>query len=88
MSALVGGGPQVNAFEQVYGLGHHTSLPGGSCTVMTKLNETEDVRGTLYSEVPYPGEGQVGGSLFGELQCIIGNGHMGPCCEQTDRHDW
>ena len=28
-----------------------------------------------------------GGSLYGELQCIMGNGHMGPTpsCEQTDR---
>ena len=38
-------------------------------------------RGSLYNRVPCPG---AGGSLHSEVQCIMGNGHMGPPCEQRD----
>ena len=29
---------------------------------------------------------RAGESLYGEVQCIMGNGHTP--CEQTDTHDW
>ena len=34
--------------------------------------------GFLYSELLCPGTGPRKGSLYGEVQCIMGNGHMGP----------
>ena len=43
--------------------------------------------GGLYSEVPCPKEARAGrGVLYGEVQCIMGDGHMGPP-PPTDRHD-
>ena len=45
---------------------------GGPCTVMSKLNKFEHVRW---------------GYLGTEVQCIMGNGHMGPPLNRhTDRH--
>ena len=32
-----------------------------------------------------PDASPVHGGLYGDVQCIIGNGRMGPC-EQTDAH--
>ena len=29
-----------------------------------------------------------GGSLYGEVHCIVGNGHIGRPPEQTDKRDW
>ena len=37
-------------------------------------------------QVPCP-QGVGIGSLYSEVQCIMGNGHMGPVDRQTDRHD-
>ena len=37
---------------------------GGRHTVKSKLNKFEHIRGGM-------------GSLYGEVQCIMGNGHMG-----------
>ena len=45
----------------------------GSCTARSKLNKFEHVQGSLF--------------LYGEVQCIMGNGHMGndpSPSEQTD----
>ena len=58
---------------------------GGPCAVRSQP------RGSLYSEVPCPERGGGGVlrlemSLFGGMQCIMGNSHMGPTW--TDRHDW
>ena len=37
----------------------------------------------MYSEVSCPG-GQARGSLYGEVQCNMANGHIGTPCEETD----
>ena len=59
-----GGGPEVNKFEQVFNDGHQMSLVGeGKKTVRSHVG------GGL-------GSGQMG--LYSEVQCIMGNGHMGP----------
>ena len=46
--------------------------------------------GTGAGGVLIRGWGQAGGggvgSLYGEVQCIMGNGHMGLPCRQNDRH--
>ena len=44
---------------------------GGPCKVRSYVREAGSGRGSLY----------------GEVKCIMGNGHMGPLCEQNDRHD-
>ena len=69
--------------------------PGGPCTMRFKLNKFEHVwgvslyrggwlGGSLYGGVPVRG-GLGKGFLYGEVQCIMGNGHMGL---PVDRHDW
>ena len=71
----LGGGPKVNEFEQVSSIGHQMSLARGplQCGLMS--------RGSLYGEVPCP-KGL--GVPVGEVQSIMGNGHMGaPTCGQT-----
>ena len=76
MLVMVGeGSPQVTEFEQVSSLSHQLSV---------QVGEGE----SLYSEVLYPG-GLTwgGGSLYGKVQCIVGNGHgilPPPNCEQAD----
>ena len=74
MSAPVMGGLEINKFEQVFSEGHQMSLVGGS----------------LYSEVScLEGVGPRLGVLASDIQCIIGNGHMGllPALNRmTDRH--
>ena len=78
--------PKVNKFEQVSSDGNQMSLAGGDgapCPVR------------FYSQAPKvscPGLGW-GGGLYNEVQCIMGNGHMGPSpCGETDRlmdrHVW
>ena len=53
--------------------------------------------GSLYSEVPCRGGGEAElwlglgrRDLYSEIQCIMGNGHMGTphVNRMTDRHDW
>ena len=81
------GGPVVNNFEQVSSDGHQMSLAGTGVPVMRESMSGGD---SLYSEVPCPevgleGGGAVGGGLLSEVQCIMGNVHMGlpsqPCGE-------
>ena len=70
-----------------------------SLTVRSKMNKYEHVWGwgSLYGGCwdrgwwgPYtglgPGRGGGVGSLYGEVQCIMGNGHMGLPCRKNDRH--
>ena len=45
MSVVVGGGPQVNKFEQVFSLGHQMSLTG------SLYGGGQARRGSLYGEV-------------------------------------
>ena len=86
MSALVRFGvPQMNNFEQLSRLGHQMSLAG---------NVGQDQGqggGSLYRGEPRVRA--IGGCfLYGEVQCIMGNGHMGPppLPKQNDRvrHLW
>ena len=41
--------------------------------------------GSLYCEVPCLGVEWDLEALYGEVQCIMGNGHMAPLYEQNDR---
>ena len=54
-------GPQMSMFEQVSSLGYQMSLAVDPCT-----------GGGVRGLGPKPG----GGPLYGEIQCIMGNGHM------------
>ena len=76
VSAL-GGWPVVNKFEQFSSDHHQMSLTGNPCEVPIQ-------RGL--------GAWGLGGSLVSEVQCTMGNGHMGfPCGQndrQMDRHNW
>ena len=63
-----GGGPQLNKLEQVYSLGHQMSV-----LLRVLCLQEARVRRAHYSEVPCLGWR----SLYGEVQCIMGNGHMG-----------
>ena len=73
-----GDGSQVNKFEQVFSLGHQTSLAreAGTGVLYSKgpYLEGAGVEWSQYSEVQYPGRQQR--SLYDEVQCIMGNGHM------------
>ena len=94
MSALVGGGPEMNKFEQVSSDGHQIALgvgPGLGGT-MSGLGggwaspvRSHDVQGRG------EGGGGVGWWLYSEVQYIIDNDHMGPPCglndEQTRRQE-
>ena len=74
---LGGGCPEVNKFEQVFGDSHQMSL----------------AEGVLRSHIqggPEVGRGRRGGVLYILVQCIIGNGHMGPphhVDRLTDTHE-
>ena len=53
-----------------------------------KVNKFEHVHVSTYRWRPCWGWGSLhSGSLHGEVQCIMGNGHMEPPSGQTDRHD-
>ena len=41
-------------------------------------------QGALYAKGPGPVPWE---AMYGEVQGIMGNGHTGPPCEQTDEHD-
>ena len=70
----------MNMYGQVSILGHQMSLAGGDKA------EAHD------SEVPRGGGGRAGGVMFSEVQCILGNDHMGTAPltsldRMTDRQD-
>ena len=86
MSALVRFGvPQMNNFEQLSRLGHQMSL------AWNVGQDQGQGGGSLYRGEPRVRA--IGGCfLYGEVQCIMGNGHMGPppLQKQNDRvrHLW
>ena len=88
MPVLVGRGPQVNKFEQISSLGHQLSLGGGPRTVRSHVWGGGRV-GMVPVLVGFPcrvwgGLGPVG-ALYVEVQCIMGNCHIGtPVGRQTD----
>ena len=77
MSALVVGGRgatrQVNKFEHVCSLGYQMPLPGGRTRAVEPCTEGLGPGRSLYIRA-----GMDLGSLCGEVQCIMGNGQMGP----------
>ena len=93
------GGPQVNNLNRSPVLAkrcHYQWLgPGGPCTMKSHVwgrawwgsLYSESGGESLYSKVLCPGRW---GSLYGEVQCIMDNGHLGPTIpvnRMTDRHD-
>ena len=68
-----GGCSQVNMSEQVPSLGHQIPPAQGPCTVRSHVWGCQGLGGqcTLRFHVQ-------GGSLFGEVQCIMGNGRITP----------
>ena len=60
----------MNKFEQISNLDHQMLVAG---------------EGLEWSQCPMSAGDGFGGRLYCEIQCIIGNGHKGPPCEQTDR---
>ena len=77
--------PQANKFEEVSGLGHQMGLTGKGGG--PQVNKFEQV---LATRCHYQREGRAGvGSLYGVVQCIMGNGHMDPLWTDrlTDTHD-
>ena len=88
-----GESPQINKFEQVSSDCHQMSLAGGPISDIFWLGGGSDVRvraeGVMgpMSDVPLGGgQGQEGGELYSEIQCIMVNGHMGTSYKQTDSH--
>ena len=70
----------MNKFQQVSSLGHQVSLPvGGVFPVRGDV-----AGGAVQKGIPVQG---AGGFLYDEVQCIMGNGHMGPPHGQTNTHD-
>ena len=60
----------MNKFEQISSFGHQMSLAGGHGAGLGWRQ--------LYNESPYTEGAGPAGSLYGEVQCIMSNGHMGP----------
>ena len=50
---------------------------------MNKFYNGRGEGGSLYRDEQWPG-GVGAGSLYGEAQCIMGNGHIAHSCRQTD----
>ena len=85
----------MNKFEYVeevgvLGVGWDLGVPVQWGPSKTSLNISE---GSMYSKVPSHVWGSMGGSPYGEVQCIAGNGHMWsppskPVDRMTDWHDW
>ena len=69
MSVSMGGGPQVNKFEQVSNDGHQVSLVEG--VAGQRGGPMSNVQGTRTAATVR--------GLYSEVQCIMGNGHMDPC---------
>ena len=86
MSAL--GDPVVNRFEQVCSDGRHMLGNGGDSGGGSLYQEVpclEGAGGFLCSEVSCLERGRlVPVGLYSEVQCIMGNGHMGTPCGQND----
>ena len=72
MSALVGG-PETNKFEEIHRDGYHmvTGVP---------VQSRDELKGSLYSEVSC----LVG--PYSEVQCAMGNGHMGAPRKDRQTH--
>ena len=68
----------MNKFELVSSLGHQMSLAEDGALGGLQWDPMGGVgaRGSMYSKAPWPG-GCVE-PLYGEVQCLMGNGHMGP----------
>ena len=64
----------MNEFEQVFSDRHWMSTAGVVSTQLPCPGGTQ---------APCPGEG----GLYSEVQCIMGNGHMGSPCGQTDARE-
>ena len=77
--------PQVNKFEQVSGDSHQISLAGGlgwevPCpTSGGGQGQAWGVSGPMSGGGAGP---EQGGSLYSEVQCIMGNGHIGPSVDR------
>ena len=74
MSALVGGGAEVNKFEQVSSDGHQMSLAGGAWAV-----------GSLSNEVQYLRAGGPGAMRSNASWLMVTYDTVD---RMTDRHDW
>ena len=73
---------RLSKFEHAWGLGPVGQDKRGLCTVRPYVLGTGASGGSVYSEVPRPW-----GSLYSEVQCTMGNGHLGPHVDrQTHRH--
>ena len=53
---------------------------GNPCTVVSHIQKEWVGPRSMYSEVPF----RSGGSMYGEIQCIMGDSHVGPPCGQND----
>ena len=71
------GGPQVKMFEQVYSDGRQMLLAGGRGWIGGQGQARAGWEG---------GSGLMSrrGDLYNKVQCIMGNGHMGAPCGQTE----
>ena len=80
--------PVVNRFEHVCSDGRHMWGSGGDSWGGSLYQEVpclEAAGGFLCSEVPCLERGRlVSVGLYSEVQCIMGNGHMGTLCGQND----
>ena len=83
MSAIGGGGPQVKKFEQVSSLHHQMSIAWGSSSEQVWTGLQFLPPDITNRGCPMRSHVQRGpGSLYSEVQCIMGNGHM----ENTPPH--
>ena len=74
---LEGGGSQVNKFEQVSTLDRQMSVPWGVPVRVPSPWKPGELCAVRF-HVRGGGEAGVRGSLHGEVQCIMGDGHMRP----------
>ena len=82
-------GPQTNKFEQVSSDGHQMSLAGApgprGVPCLMSWGARARARGPI-CDVQGAGTRTEEGALYNEIQCTMGNGHMGTPspCQQTD----
>ena len=79
------GGPQMNKLEKVSSDCHLMALAGGGARSrgVTGLMSRGDVGEGRSNVQRGGGRGRTGGGLYSEVQCILGNGHIGIPCGQT-----